>query len=144
LAPPAEVLSPGRADYLQMLHFGASWMDMMLWQIRIHEHILPLAERDARTIARYRHKFTEEVEPQLRARLDKTKFICGDVFSAADCMIGYNVRWARAYHMCADDVFAQYATRLAERPARARAYADVGGFSLEVPQDSPIVTQFTG
>ena len=31
LAPPANALSPARADYLQMLHFGGSWIDMMLW-----------------------------------------------------------------------------------------------------------------
>jgi hypothetical protein len=23
-----------------MLHYGTSWMDMMLWQIRIHTHML--------------------------------------------------------------------------------------------------------
>ena len=25
--------SPARAEALQMLHFGAGWMDMMLWRI---------------------------------------------------------------------------------------------------------------
>ena len=29
LAPPPEA-TPERADYLQMLHFGSTWMDMML------------------------------------------------------------------------------------------------------------------
>jgi glutathione S-transferase len=33
-------LSLQRADYLQMLHFGTSWMDMILWQIRTHEHFI--------------------------------------------------------------------------------------------------------
>ncbi len=40
LAPPPLPSSLARADYLQMLYFGASWMDMMLWQIRVHEHLL--------------------------------------------------------------------------------------------------------
>jgi glutathione S-transferase len=70
LAPPAGDLSFRRADYLQMLYFGSSSMDMMLWQIRIHEHLLPERQRDARTSKRYRHKFVTEVEPQLKARLD--------------------------------------------------------------------------
>jgi glutathione S-transferase len=99
LSPPIDDLSLKRADYLQMLHFGSSWMDMMLWQIRIHEHVLPREERDPRTISRYRKKFTNEVEPHLEARLANSRFICGDEFSAADCMIGHNVLWARAYDL---------------------------------------------
>ena len=47
LAPSLSSLCE-RADYLQMLHFGASSMDMMLWQIEIHEDMLSEAERDAR------------------------------------------------------------------------------------------------
>ncbi len=35
-----------------MLHFGSTGMDMMLWQMRIHEHVLPADQRDDRTIAR--------------------------------------------------------------------------------------------
>jgi len=67
LAPPAS-LTPERADYLQMLHFGGGWMDMMLWQIRIHEHVLPSDQVDPRTIKRYREKFIREAEPQLKTR----------------------------------------------------------------------------
>src|ERR1700676_1560369 len=38
LAPAPVGLSFARIDYLQVLHSGAS-IDMMLWQVRIHEHI---------------------------------------------------------------------------------------------------------
>ncbi len=144
LAPPVNELSGARADYLQMLHFGASWMDMMLWQIRIHEHILPASERDARTIARYRNKFTGEVEPQLVARLEKTKYICGDGFSAADCIIGHNVTWARAYGLCQNEIFRAYLSRLSKRPAFISAFADVDQFQLAVPEGKPLATKFTG
>jgi glutathione S-transferase len=144
LAPRPHRLSFARADYAQVLHFGASWMDMMLWQIRIHEHVLPQLERDPRTVRRYRSKFTNEVEPQLRARLARTPFVCGDEFSAADCIIGYNVFWARAYHLCTDDVFAQYMSRLSERPSYARAFSDVSRSVLTVSEDSPAVALFTG
>ena len=43
----APILSdaPARADYLQMIHFGGSWMDMMLWQIRLNEDLLPRKNR---------------------------------------------------------------------------------------------------
>ncbi len=48
-APPPGA-SPERADYLQMLHFGSTWMDMMLWQVRVHEHVLP---QDKPLVARF-------------------------------------------------------------------------------------------
>ncbi len=143
LAPPPGA-SPERADYLQMLHFGSSPMDMMLWQVRIHEHVLPQAERDPRTAARYRRKFAEEVAPQLAARLARTPYICGDAFTAADCVIGHDVTWARGYGMCGDDVFRSYLSRLSKRPAFAAAFADAREFSPEVPKGKPAAGKFTG
>jgi len=144
LAPPPGVFSVARADYLQMLHFGTSWMDMMLWQIRIHTHLLG-EDSDEKTLARYNHKFTAEVEPQLLERLDQTAFICGNAFSAADCVMGQNVLWARAYGLCQAETFKDYTARLSERPAFAKAYADLGNFSLAPPEQAGTLrTRFTG
>jgi glutathione S-transferase len=143
LAPPPGP-SPERADYLQMLHFGSTWMDMMLWQIRIHEHVLPADQRDDRTIVRYRRKFEQEAEPQVAERLARTPFICGDAFTAADCIVGHSVIWARGYGLCRDDVFKAYVGRLAQRPAFAAAFADARKFEKQVPQDKPLVRRFTG
>jgi glutathione S-transferase len=144
LAPPAGAATPARADYLQMLHFGGSWMDMMLWQIRAHEHLLGEADFDQRTIDRYRKKFMREVEPQLLRRFENGGFICGEAFSAADCVIGHNVNWARAYGLCADDVFGGYVMRLAGRKAFQQAFADASGFSVAPPGGRPERTRFTG
>lgn len=143
LAPPPGA-SFERADYLQMLHFGSTWMDMMLWQIRIHEHVLPKAERDPRTVARYRMKFAKEVEPQLTERLEAWPYICGEFFTAADCVVGHSVSWARAYGLCRDDLFQRYLSTLLMRPACASAFADARQFSLEPPQDAPVKALFTG
>ena len=143
LAPPP-AMTRERADYLQVLHFAASWMDMMLWQVRVHEHILPPAERDPRTIARYRQKFTDEVEPQLARRLQAAPYACGEAFTAADCVLGHNVTWARGYGLCRDELFRAYLSRLAKRPAFAAAFADAGEFRPEVPQDPARPSRFTG
>jgi len=143
LAPPAGEFSLRRADYLQILHFGTS-MDMMLWQIRIHEHVLPEREKDARTAQRYMKKFASEVEPQLRVRLERTRFICSDEFSAADCLIAYNVLWARGYQLCGDEPFKCYLDRVSARPAYLRAFSDAHGFKREVPRQSPVVELFSG
>ncbi|MDR6292629.1 glutathione S-transferase [Inquilinus ginsengisoli] len=144
LAPVPDGFSPERADYLQAIHFCGAAMDMMLWQIRIHEHILPDRERDDRTIQRYRHKFAGEVEPQLKRQLEAGGFACGGRFSAADCVIGHGVMWARAYQLCGDPVFADYIARLSQRPAFQSAFADLGGFTLAVPRDAPVVELLTG
>jgi glutathione S-transferase len=145
LAPPADALSAERADYLQVLHFGTSSMDMMLWQIRIHEDLLPAEERDPRTAERYRDKFASEVEPQLRRRLEGGEFICGPSFSAADCVIGHNVTWARGYGLCQDDAFRRYLSRVSKRPAFVKAFADAREFRRQLPDGAdPAVVAFTG
>lgn len=135
LAPAPAPLSLDRADYLQAIHFASTWADMMLWQIRLHEHLLPPDQQDPRTIKRYRDKFQNEAEPQLKARLDGQPFACGPHFSAADCVVGHVVLWARAYDLCQDDTFSTYVKTLFGRPAFQKAFSDLGDFTLEVPQD---------
>jgi glutathione S-transferase len=124
---PAPALTLERADYLQMMQFAGSWMDSMLWQIRVHGDLLPEAEADPRTVARYREKFAQEVEPQLLARLEHGYYICGADFSAADIVVGHNVLWAQTYELCADATFRDYVGRLAERDAFRKAFADMRG-----------------
>jgi glutathione S-transferase len=119
-------------------------MDMMLWQIRIHEHVLPKAERDERTVARYRNKFIAEVEPQLASRLTKGEFICGDTFTAADCVIGHNVTWARGYGMCQDEIFRAYLSRISKRPAFRAAFADAASFNPQPPKAPSGKISFNG
>ena len=140
---PVPQASPERADYLQMLHFGSTWMDMMLWQIRAHEHVLPEAERDPRTVARYRNKFREEVEPQLAARLEEAPFICGQHFTAADCIVGHSVLWARGYNLCRDEIFKGYMSRISKRPAFGAAFSDAREFAPDASQQ-PLSARFTG
>jgi glutathione S-transferase len=143
LAPPPGA-SRERADYLQMIAFGSISMDMMLAQVRIHEHLLPQSERDPRMVDRYREKFAREVEPQLARRLEATPYVCGDRFTAADCIIGYNVFWARGYGLCRDEPFRRYLKSLRARPAFAAALADAREFSPVVPEGAPIMSKFTG
>ena len=142
LAPPPG-LSFARADYLQVLHSGAS-IDMMLWQIRIHEHILRRSEKDVRTVVRYKSKFSKEIDPQLRSRLDRGPFICGDQFSAADCVIAHCIIWARLYGLCAGEPFDRYLNRMSERSAFRSAFSDMDRFVQQVPEDRPVVAMFTG
>ncbi len=141
---PAPGASAERADYLQMLHFGSTWMDMMLWQIRVHENLLPDAEKDPRTVLRYRKKIATEVEPQLEERLDASPYICGDSFTAADCVIAHSIIWARGYGMCRSEIFKNYLGRVSKRAAFVSAFADIGGFTKEIPAGKQLASVFTG
>lgn len=141
---PAPMASPERADYLQVLHFASTWMDMMLWQVRIHEHVLPTSEKDDRTVVRYRRKFVEEAEPQILARLERSTYACGEEFTAADCVVGHNVFWGRGYGMCRHPVFQRYLGTLSQRPAFLKAFSDMADFSPAVPEEKKLARRFTG
>ena len=145
LAPAPDVFSLERVDYLQMLHFASTSMDMMLWQIRVQTHLLG-GEKDEKTLLRYRAKFAGEVEPQLKARLEAHDYIFGDQFSAVDCIMGQNILWAQAYGLCQDDVFSLYMGRLSVRPAFSQAYSDLADFSLDIPEEKRAAWEekFTG
>ena len=126
-APSPESLR-ARADYLQIMALGGSWMDQMLWNIRLHETILPKAARSEAFAEFNRDKIKNEIAPQLAARLEKHDFICGDSFSAADCMTAHNVNWAGAYGLCRSEVFKSYMSRMKSRPAFQMAFADAKEF----------------
>ena len=92
-----------RADYLQMMQFGSNWMDSILWQIRLHQDLLPEAVRHNSVVDMAKRKWSREIEPQLEERLSKNDFICGGVFTAADVIIGHNVRWSQSYRLSLSD-----------------------------------------
>lgn len=143
LAPPIDAWRQ-RSEYLQYLHFGATWMDMMLWQIRSHRHVLSADQSDPRTITRYEQKFRTECEPQIAERIKDGNYALGSAFSAADVIIGHNVFWARGYGLCQDDVFAEYLNRLMARPALQKSLDDLADFSIEPAEDAPVRHGFTG
>lgn len=126
-APSPENLSE-RADYLQIMVLGGSWMDQMLWNIRLHETLLPKAARNEAFAQFNRDKIENEIAPQLSARLEQQDYICGDSFTAADCMTAHNINWAGAYGLCRTDVFKSYMSRMKARPAFQLAFADAKEF----------------
>ena len=123
LAPSPDDLE-ARADYLQMIMFGSAHMDTALWEIRMNETLLPLEARSKSVADHYRHKLETEIAPQLESRLKSNKYICGDEFTAADCIMAQNINWAGAYGYCRSNAFKAYMLRLAKRPTFQQAYAD--------------------
>ena len=58
---------------------------------------------------------------------EERPFVCGNQFTAADCVIGYNIWWASAIDKGAlltdYPVISSYLARLKERPAFQRAFS---------------------
>jgi glutathione S-transferase len=133
-----------RADYLQMMHFGGTWLDMMLRQIRMHTHLLDQENADPRTVNRYREKFMHDGEPQLLNRLAKHEYILGDRLSAADCVIGHIVFWAQGYDLCQDDRFSAYRAKLMTHEGLIKSLNDLSTFQIAPRQDQSIRHLFNG
>uniref|UniRef100_UPI0035CBE392 glutathione S-transferase family protein n=1 Tax=uncultured Sphingomonas sp. TaxID=158754 RepID=UPI0035CBE392 len=144
LAPVLESSPIGRSDYLQTIHLCGASFEMQLWQIRIHKHVLRAADRDERTVERYMNKFNNEVTPWLSERLWKGDFVCGENFTAADCMVGYVAIWARSYGLCRTPQIDNYVQRLSSRPAFKLAFADAREFNPAVPDNALVHSHFTG
>ncbi len=121
---PSPDNTKARANYLQMIFFGSAHMDTALWEIRMNETLLPKGVRSQSVADYYRSKLENEIAPQLEARLKAHKYICGDEFTAADCIMAQNINWAGAYGYCSSKAFKAYMLRLAKRPAFQQAYAD--------------------
>jgi glutathione S-transferase len=133
-----------RADYMQIMYFAGAWLDMMLWQIRIHTHILGEDEADQKTLDRYRGKFIDDGEPQILARLNKHEYILDDQFSAADCIMGHIVFWAKAYGLCQGERFDAYLATLMQRDSLAKSLDDLATFQIAPEKNQPIIEHFNG
>ena len=133
-----------RMDYLQMLHFCSTMMDMSLWQIRMNINILPEYERSETIINRYKNKITSEIEPLIARRLEKHQYICGDDFYAVDCILGHNVMWARSYGLFTSSAIRSYLSKISKRPSFIKAFSDAKDFNAYVPIGSMLSKNFSG
>lgn len=127
LAPPVAALR-SRADYLQMVQFQASHVDMSLWQVRLNETLFPETVRSASIAAFNRDKLEREMIPQLEERVSRHAWICGDQFTAADCIMAQNVNWMRGYGLARKGPLRDYIKRIMARPAWQRATDDAKEF----------------
>ncbi|MGB3456427.1 MAG: glutathione S-transferase family protein, partial [Litorimonas sp.] len=127
LAPP--VGDPvRRGDYLQMIAFNAAHLDTILWNIRLHRDLFPKSVASPQTVRFNLDKLETEIVPQLEARLSRHDWICGDSFTAADCIMAQNLGWMRSYGAGRDGALDAYAKRLQARQSWKDAYSDAREF----------------
>ncbi|HEY0301318.1 MAG TPA: glutathione S-transferase family protein [Rhizomicrobium sp.] len=69
----------------------------------------------------------EEIETVISDQLEKTPYICGDAFTAADILIGSGVMYFKGTLFPARQHYDDYIARLTSRPAYVRAQAKENG-----------------
>lgn len=111
----------GLGQYYRFITFAASSMDDLLWEIRLHEQILPAEQRKQDIADAARRKFAKKVVPALEDVLkDKAvEFVCEPYhkgFTTADVMVGYSLFWADVYGLLDGSIVLQtYLGRIRQR-----------------------------
>ncbi len=109
--------SPRRGTYLKWLFFGPGCMEAAMI-----DRAAPRKEEPRRAMLGY-GDFDTTMNVIAKA-VEKGPFLMGDQFSAADVVIGSNVRWGTMFKLIPErPEFVAYAARLAARPAAQRAEA---------------------
>jgi glutathione S-transferase len=108
---------PRRGVYLQWLFFGPSCIEPA-----ILDRAFPRKEPPRAGAVGYRN--IEALADIVAQAVEKSPYIMGEQFTAADVVIGSAVRWGTMFKLIPErDAFRPYAERLAARPALQRAEA---------------------
>ena len=120
LAPP--VGSAARALYYQWIVYGPATLDDQLVARVFNTAFLPEEKRDPAVVAKA-DRVWAAAAPFLSRALETHPWLCGEQFTAADVVIGYDIQLANAQGLLADyPVLQGYLDRLTARPAWQRVY----------------------
>ncbi len=129
LVPPAGTAA--RAKHDQWCYFVLSELEQPLWTKGKHKFVLPADKRVPAVFETAEWEFQKALKI-LSQGLDGNKFILGDIFSAADILVGHTLSWARTAKQPVEfqnvkDYAASVLGRAALQRARAREAAAVKG-----------------
>lgn len=106
--------------------YATSTFDQILEPLYMQLTHTPDEQRNHTLVENMRRKFTISANV-LSNVLSDQPYICGDKFTAADCVIGYNVWWASVIQKGSllEDypVLRQYLARLSSRPAFQKTFS---------------------
>jgi glutathione S-transferase len=109
--------TPRRGVYLKWLFFGPGCMEPA-----VTDRAAPRKDPPRRAMLGY-GEFDTTMDVVAKA-VTKGPYIMGDQFTAADVVIGSNIRWGMIFKLIPErPEFTNYAARLAARPAAQRAEA---------------------
>ncbi|MCE9649182.1 MAG: glutathione S-transferase family protein [Parvibaculum sp.] len=114
--------TPAYGKYLQWLHFAEATFMPPVSQIIQHTFRKPEAERVASVVADAQAAL-KKVLAVLDGEISGKNFICGDDFTAADIMLGYDLYLCNLIRVPLDnfDNIRDYYARLSARPAFLKA-----------------------
>lgn len=108
---------PRRGPYLKWLFFGPGCLEPA-----VTDRAAPRKEEPRRSMLGY-GDFDTTMNVIAQA-VDKGPYLMGEQFTAADVVIGANIRWGMIFKMIPERrEFVDYAARIAARPAAKRAQA---------------------
>ncbi|HZL38918.1 MAG TPA: glutathione S-transferase family protein [Pseudolabrys sp.] len=109
--------APGRGVYLKWLFFGPSCIESA-----VIDRAAPRKEEARRGMLGY-GDFDTVMNVTAKA-VEKGPWLMGEQFTAADVIVGSNIRWGMIFKMLPErKEFTDYAARIASRPAAQRAQA---------------------
>lgn len=112
-----------RAQYYQWVTYAVATLDAPLVTAILNAIVFPEPRRDAAKIAEGK-KTWDVAGPFLEKAIDGKTWLLGEQFTAADVVLGYDVRIAATLGWIEKtSALGAYAERLAARPAFQRAYA---------------------
>ncbi len=110
-----------RAAYLRWAAFAACELEQPLWTMAKHTFALPEHLRVPAVLDTARAEF-DRVAAVLAAHLAEQPHVAGEAFSAADILTTHTLLWAKnRLEDFSSPVLEEYASRVAARPALARA-----------------------
>ena len=110
--------TPARGTYLKWLFFGPSCVEPA-----IMERAYPRKDTPPRAALGF-GEFETVVDVLAKAAAAARPYLLGEQFTAADVVLGANIRWGMMFKMIPErPEFTAYAARIAARPAAQRAEA---------------------
>jgi glutathione S-transferase len=107
-----------RGKYYEWMVYVPATVDPCLETVMFHTMFLPEAKRIPALVDRAKKMWAAKIEPRFKASLDKTPFILGETFSAADVLVGGALAWAKMANVLGDDaVITRYVESIMARPA---------------------------
>ncbi|MBK6693823.1 MAG: glutathione S-transferase family protein [Myxococcales bacterium] len=114
--------SPARARYYEAIVYAISTLDECVIPLYFHKKVLPEAQRDAQVIAAKEPTWKVAADV-LTDRLGDKPYLCGQDFTAADVVVGYDLVLALEIGLLKNHLkLADYTQRLMARPAFKRAF----------------------
>lgn len=100
MQPPTDNIG-AMAAYHRVIAFVSATLDQLLWDIRMHEQLLPPQMRQSAVAKQARHKYETAIVPVLEEMV-KPGFVTAPhypYFTAAGIMLAYTIFWADLYGM---------------------------------------------